>query len=338
MKIKRTELLEALKAVQPGTSSNETIQQSCSFVFDNDRIFTYNDEISVSTPFKLGITASVPAKEFQALINKLKGEDVTIESDGSELRIASGKSNAGLRMEEEIKLPLEELGMAEDWITLPADFDKAVKECLFSCGKDQTKYLLTHVHVKGDYAESSDGYRATRYTMEKVEKDTFETPLLIPAGAAKYVVTYRPCEYAFTDGWIHFRNDADEIFSCRWPEGETFPDLDTLFSISGESLTLPEELIGMMERGKVLAEGNRISVILEKNTLIIATENQSGWFEEEAPMVYKGKALEFDTYPEFLSSILKMKAKTEVSDKVLKFETDDLVHVVALLPPQKRGK
>ena len=337
MKIKRKELLDALKAVQPGTADKDTIQQSSSFVFDKDRVFTYNDEISVSVPFKLGITASVPAKEFQSLVNKLNKEEITIEIDGQELRISSGKSIAGLRIEDEIKLPLEELGAAENWIDLPADFDKAVKECLFSCGKDQTKFLLTHIHVKDDFVESSDGYRATRYSMKEVKKGTFDNPFLIPLAAAKHVVTYQPTEYAFTDGWIHFRNEADEVFSCRWPEGENFPDLDLFFDVKGETLSLPEELIGMMDRGSVLAEGNRLTIILEPGTLVIATENDAGWFEEEAKLDYKGRSLEFDTYPEFLSSILKMKAAAEVAEKVLKFETEQMIHVVALLPIRKRG-
>lgn len=338
MKLKRAELLAALKAVTPGLSAKDTIAQASSFVFDKGRVFSYNDEISVSAPFKSGFTGSVPAKEFSALINKLKAEEITLTVEKNELHVSSGKSQAGLRLEDEIKLPLEELGMPNSWTLLPKTFNAGVKACIFSAGKDQTKYVLTHIHVNGDVIESSDGYRATRFYMEEGCAGLFPEPLLIPAGAAKYVTDYQPTSYAITNGWIHFSNESGLVFSTRWPEGESFPDISAFVDAEGHTITLPAELSDMMDRGTVLAEGNRLTIILDKGTLVLATESDAGWFEEETKIEYKGEGLEFDTYPEFLSSILKMKAKVSVTPKLMKFETDDMVHVVALLPLQKKGK
>jgi DNA polymerase III sliding clamp (beta) subunit (PCNA family) len=338
MKLKRSELQAALKAVSPGVSAKDTIAQASSFVFDKDRVFSYNDEISVSAPFKSGFTGSVPAKEFSALINKLKGEEITLTVEKNELHVSSGKSQAGLRLEDEIKLPLEELGMPDSWTLLPKTFNEGIKTCLFSAGKDQTKYVLTHIHVNGAAIESSDGYRATRFYMEEGCAGLFPEPILIPSGAAKYVTDYKPTSYAVTNGWLHFSNPEGLVFSTRWPEGEQFPDISVFIDSEGDKITLPAELPDMMDRGAVLADGNRLTIILDKGALILATENDAGWFEEETKIDYKGDALEFDTYPEFLSSILKMKAEVSVTAKLMKFETDSMVHVVALLPLQKKGK
>lgn len=334
MKINRKELLKALQAVKPGVATNETIEQSASFVFNDNRVFSYNDEISVSVPLKLDLTGSVPAKEFLALINKMSAEEVTLTVNGNEIQVVGGKSKAGLRLESEIKLPLEEIGMPEGWNELPAKFCEGVQFCLFSAGKDQTKYILTHIHVSQDCVESSDGYRATRYYMH--EDQAFSTPLLIPTVAAKDVVAYTPHEYATTDGWLHFRNKDDMVFSCRCAD-ETYPNIDIFIEAKGESIQLPEGLDAIMDRGSVLSEGQRLTIILEDGgNLVLATENDAGWFEEETKVAYKGKPLEFDIYPEFLTKILKVKAEVTVSEKLMKFETDDFTHVVALLTTKKK--
>lgn len=339
MKIKRKSILDALRAVQPGVASKESIQQSASFVFDDGRVFSYNDEISVSVPLVTGLTGSVPAKEFQAFISKLKVEDIDIKSEGNELLIVAGKSQAGICMEDEIKLPLEELGMPEDWTELPKEFSNAVQACLFSTGKDQTKFMLTHVHVNGDCVESSDGYRATRYYMAEGSESCFPENLLIPLNAAKNIVSYGVNEYSITNGWLHFRNADDIVFSCRWPDGDTYPNIDHLIDAQGTPIQLPAGLLEVMDRAVVLADGERLTLFMEGNgSLIMSTEKDTGWFEEETDIDYKGNPLEFDMYPDFLSKILKIKATTTVNDKLMKFETNEFIHVVALLPPKKKGK
>ncbi|GAG03362.1 unnamed protein product, partial [marine sediment metagenome] len=46
----RKDLLEALDKVQPGVDMQEVIEQSSSIVFDDDHLYSYNDEISISAP------------------------------------------------------------------------------------------------------------------------------------------------------------------------------------------------------------------------------------------------------------------------------------------------
>lgn len=335
MKIKRTDLVTACKAVMSGVAVKELITQSSNFVFDQDRVFSFNDEIAVSHPIKVGFTGAVPAKEFLAFINKTKADEISLTVKDSELLIVGSKAKAGLRLEQDITLPIDDIGEPEDWTELPSPFNKAVGFCLFSASKDESKAILMNIHVKGQYAESCDNYRITRYDMGKASASAFPNELLIPAFAAKDIITHEPTEYAVTDGWLHFRNDDDVVFSCRTIV-DTYPDFEPYLVCEGEVLEFPQSISEIMDRADVLSDGERVSIILEEDFITVCTENQAGWFEESIEAKYKGKDAEFEIQPEFIKSILKHKGKAKINEKVLMFESDLFKHVVQLLTPKKK--
>lgn len=335
MKISRTELLTALDAVMPGIGTNDNIIQSSSFVFTKGRVFTFNDEIAVSHPVKLDIEGAVPAKAFRALINKVKTETVDLVIKKGELFLTSSKAQAGLRLEAEIKLPLEELGMPTDWIELPEKFSEALKFCLFSASKDQNKGALTCLHVFDKYVESCDNYRITRYDMGKGANKAFPDELLIPAFAAKDVYASDPVEYAVTDGWLHFRNEKDVTYSCRYMEVD-YPDFTPFLECEGESVVFPDTLPVILDRADVLGDGERVSLVLESGELVVCTENESGWFEESVDIKYDGEPAEFGIQPEFLKAIMKFKGEASISDKMLRFDSGNFVHVCQILAPKAK--
>lgn len=331
MKINRIELVQACKSVFAGVAVKELIAQSSSFVFKNDRIYSYNDEVAVSYPMGVGFEGAVPAKEFLSLITKVKAAEIALTVNKGELILVGSKAKAGLRLDENIILPLEDIGMPEEWIELPEIFNKAVSFCLFSASKDDSKAILQNIHIKGQFVESCDNYRLTRYNMG----DSLDDELLIPAEAAKDIVSHKPTEYAITEGWLHFRNDEDVTFSCRKFEAE-YPDFTPYLKCEGEEIVFPSTLPEIMDRADVLSDGARVSIILEKDLLIVCTENQAGWFEESVETKYAGTDAEFEIQPEFIKSILKHKGTATVGEKVLKFESDDFQHVVQLLVPKKK--
>jgi len=333
MKLNREKLVEACKAVMSGVVEKEIIPQSSNFIFQNDRIYSFNDEIAVSHPFEVGFEGAVPAKEFLAFISKVKSEQITLKLDKNELLLVGSKAKAGLRLEG-ISLTLGDIDTPNKWIELPAEFNNAISFCLFSACTDDSKPILQNIHVKGGYVESCDNYRITRYDMGRTASKSFQDELLIPAKAAKDIVSQKPIELGITDGWLHFRNDNGVTFSCRIVDAE-YPDFAQFLECTGEEFEFPTTLSEVLGRADVMSDGKKVTVILENDLMTISTENQSGWFEESIEIKYKGKDCEFEILPLFLKSIVKHKGKVVLSEQVLMFDNDNFKHIVKLLSKSK---
>jgi len=111
MEIKRTDLIDALAIVKPGLASKEFIEQSTSFAFVAGRVITYNDEISISQPIEgIDFEGAIKADELYQLLSKLKADVIDLSINDAEITIQCGKISAGMTLQEEIKLPLEEIG------------------------------------------------------------------------------------------------------------------------------------------------------------------------------------------------------------------------------------
>jgi len=204
MKVKRTEVLDALSRVEPGLAAKEIVEQSQSFVFVDGDVLTFNDEIAIAHPLDVGIQGAVKADEFYKLMSKLKEDELDITTDGGELRVKGQKKEAGIRMEAEITLPLKEIAPPKKWTQLPSKFCDALKFCIFSTSTDMTKPALTCLYVNDTSVVSCDNFRLTRYSMGDEAKGLFPAPFLLPAAAARQLLKYAPKKYAIVGGWIHF--------------------------------------------------------------------------------------------------------------------------------------
>ena len=196
--MKKQDLLKALETVKPGLATKEMIEQSTSFAFTNGRVTTYNDEISLSHPVPdLQIEGVVQAEELYQLLNRLKKDDVEISTKDNEIRITSGRTKAGLTLQEEITLPLEEIGETGKWKPLPEDFLHYVKLAMGACSRDMSRPVLTCVHVNEKIVEGSDSFRIMKCELEEeVPAKTF----LLPANSAAEVVKLKPVKIADGDG------------------------------------------------------------------------------------------------------------------------------------------
>jgi DNA polymerase III sliding clamp (beta) subunit (PCNA family) len=334
-KINRKDLLTVCKTVMSGVAIRELIPQSSCFVFKEGNVYTFNDEIAVNCPIEAGFEGAVPAKEFLAFINKVKAETISLSISNNELIMAGSKAKAGLRLEQTLTLSLADIGKPEEWIELPSPFNKAMGVCLFSASKDATKEILMNIHVNGQFIESSDNYRFSRYDMGKAAAKSFPDNLLIPASAAKEIIGHEPTEYAVTPGWLHFRNADNVTFSCRTVT-EDYPDFTPFLECEGDELEFPESLSEIMDRANILSDGERISIILEEDFLTVTTENQAGWFEESIETKYKGEDTEFEIQPDFMKALLQYKGVATIGDKMLMFKSSAFTHCVMLLTPKKK--
>lgn len=333
--MKRKELLEILDHVKHGLAANEVLEQSTCFVFSNGRVFSYNDEVMVSSPIPLDSSFVVPAKELLASLNKAKDEEVVIKITEEELILRCGRYKVGLRLEKELKLPIEEVPIPEKWSPLPEDFEEAVKYCLFSASKDASRPSLCCLHFNGNYVESCDNFRLTKY---EYGMDKELVPLLVPAHSICLFLGKGVKEYALTDGrWVHFRTGEEVVFSCRIMSVDEFPDIDHLFDVSAsEEIIFPDNTKEILERVKVLTEldltGRQyISVELSKGRLHFRGEGPSGWAEESTKVSAEGE-ITFTINPNFLFDILTkvQKASIDKDRTRLWFEGKNFIHILAL--------
>lgn len=329
----------------PALARKENVEQSTSIAFLPDGVATYNDEISAFHPFDAGIEGAVQGKELFALLNKIKDEEIELLIEGNQLIAYYGKkSQAGIKLEAEVHLPLNEMGMPENWEPLPTEACKAMEFCMFSTSSEKNKPLLQCIHMVDDIAEATDNFRIMRYFLP--EKEFFPFALLLHAAYVRVLLDYNPVEAALTDGWAHFRNADGTIFSCRVMNAADYPNLDRFLEAAdgGEKILLPKDLGASLDRAGVFS-GNkecgrdtneRIQVTLDKGELVVRGEGAGGWIEEVSDVEYKGAALAFDVNPAFLKDMLSKTDKVQIAKNLLKFSADEFVHVISTLAPKKK--
>ncbi len=328
MKINREYLQNTLSSVMAGTATKEVIEQTMHFIFSEGKVFTYNDEIAINCHLALDVKGAVPAKEFITLISKMKSEELDITMSTGEIKIKGGKAKAGLRLESEILIPIDDMDIPTKWRKMPADFEKAVRMCLPSVSKDQTKPVLTCISIDDVDMISSDNQRLTAYTMDS---GLFKEPVLIPADAAKALLTNKPIKCGLSKGWLHFKNKDDLVFSCRYLD-EVFPDVSRLITEEGITITFPKNLPEILDKANTVMEGVLVKITLKDNTITINSTGAVGWFEESAKTKYTEKAISFEIGSDHLAQMIKGDVDVLLTKNTLEFSTEDFIHVVLVHP------
>lgn len=339
MKIDKKELQSALEKVKPGLAGRELIEQSTSFAFMGDRVVTYNDEISISHPVAgLDVQGAVKARALYEFLNKIHREEIDIEWEEQQVVIKAGRAKAGLVFEQEVRLPVEELGEIGKWNKLPEDFVKALKFCYPCCTRDMSRPILTCVHIKGKTVNASDSYQIVRYELD--EKFPLKE-ILIPASSARELVKYNVKEIAGGESWIHFKTDQDTIFSTRVLVGD-FPETSKHLEFEGEEFTFPKNIDQILERAHIFSKkeldtGDFPLVMIEiKDKKITASaKNESGWFKETARVKYSGAPIAFSVGIAFLHDIFSRIQTCTICDQKIGFAGDNWKHVVALLAEEE---
>lgn len=330
MKINRKTLIKALDAVKPGLASREIIDQSTNFIFQDGRVFTFNDQIAVRHAIDLDLKGAVRAKEFHTLLNKTKQKEIELEVDKNQLLLHTKRSKAGIAMETEITIPIEEIGTPEDWTPLPKDFKAAMKLCYPAAGKDMSKPVLTNIFLNQDYALATDNDQISICRFDDVNFDN----ILLPADTIKILIRYSIIEYAITDNWLHFKTKDDSIFSCRMFEGE-FPDMIPFLEIDGDSLKFPAETEEILERAGIFSEAKfnqdgLVLVTIKNNWMNIKAEGDYGWIEEKTRIRHKEPAISFHISPVILKSILRNSHSVIINDHFMKIDGESNSYIVVL--------
>jgi hypothetical protein len=329
MKINREKFLFQLEAVQPGLAPREIIEQSSCFVFKAGELITFNDEISCRFKTTLQLEGAVSAAPLLAILRKLAEEDLEITVGEGELRLEGKQRSVGVRMEQEITLPVHVVESPKKWYPLADDFSEAVFIAGQCAGSDSSQFATTCIHLHSKWIEACDNFQLCRYTIATPIK----TPSLIRGTALRQIVNLGMDEFSETESWIHFRNPSGLVFSCR-RHLETYPDLEGFLAVQGEPTVLPKGLAEAVDKAEVFssenADRNQIQVDLRPGKMRVTGRSTAGWYQEVKKLKYNGAPLRFLIAPKLLVEITKRHTDCEIAKEHLKVDGGRFVYVTCL--------
>lgn len=332
MKINTKELQNALKIVKPGLAQRPLFEQATSFAFVAGHVVTYNDEVSISHPVEnLTLEGAVDAQGLYNLLDKINKDTIELELKKQEIRLTAARSQAGLHLETQVKLPLSSIGQRGEWQPLPKDFIRLAKFAVHACSSDNTRPVLTSVHLNGKHIEGSDNYRIARCVLSKklpIEEN------LVPARSMQKALQINPTAIAVSEGWVHFTNNQNTIINCRTVQDE-YPNVEPWLQTEGPMITLPSTTTQALQRAHTLVRqedplDELITVHIADRRLTIKSTSKVGWFTERINIRYNDDPIKFMINPYLLQSILNETLTFIYSENRLRWDGDGWVYVTAL--------
>ena len=335
IQIKKAVFLDALTKVKPGLANKEIMEQSVHFILDQDRIWTYNDQLAISHEIRTGITGAVRAVEFHALIQKIEGELIWFEQQQGQILIETESAQATINIEPDIKAKsITVPGInSKQWAELPKNFSTAVRACLFSVCKALDRPALNCLYVSESQVISSDRHRCTWHALDA----PVNSPFLLPFVAAKEIHQYNPYKVYPDKKWIHFVNRERTFFSCRTID-EPYPVEQVMgaFNTEGEQLPLPNTLNTAVEfAGTILVEDfaldKFVTLSVEPGLITCGGRSDLGQASQkiEYDNGYTGERIDVLVNPVFLNEIIDRLQTVIISDRLL-FEGEGFKHAIVL--------
>jgi hypothetical protein len=338
IRINRADFVRQLELVSPGLSNAEDVQQSSCFVFRNGMVLTYNDEVACRTKSLLPpeITGAVKAAPLMKLLQKLTEEEIDIEQRDAGIRIL-GRDAREIEMvsQGEITLGIGAVERPTTWRPIPPDFCEAVgiiHEC--AARQKDVNFVLTCVCIAPGWIEACDNLQMARY---KTKTGTAQ-PFLVKCNAIKHIASMGMGHISETAAWVHFKNPAGVILSCR-RYVEAYPDLAGQFTFTGTPATLPRGLVEAADKAGVFAEenqdNNRVRIQLRPGRLRVSATGVSGRYAEPKRLKYDGPPLSFMISPKILMEIVKRHLECEVDSTRLRVLAGPLTYCAFLYNPKQ---
>jgi hypothetical protein len=333
--VNREDFITLLETLTPGLTAQEVVEQSSCFVFKDERIITYNEEIACSQKSPVDFVGAVRAAPLLNYIRKLSEEEIDLEPSDGELIVNGKKRGAAVRMEKDILLPFDTVDYPKKWRDLPEEFGEAVSIVEGCAGKDATKFTSTCIHIHPKCLEACDNYQMIRYKM----KTGFPDAILVRRDSLKHIVALAMSKVGETENWVHFKNKSGLVFSCR-RSLEEYPDIGGFLKMKGEPLSLPKGLGEAADKAEVFsaedADNNLVIIELKQGKLRIRGEGASGRAWEIKKVAYDGPSLKFLIEPKLLMEITSKHTDCEISDQALKITGERFVYVTCLGNPDEQ--
>jgi len=329
VKVNRKQLYDKLQNLSHGLSTQNVIEQSECFVFSNGTIFTFNDEIFCSCE-SIGIEIEGACKSslLLNLLGKMSEEEIDIEVVENALVVKGNKKKAKIVLEQDIALKIQEISKPTKWKKLPKEFVDMVQLASNCVSRDESKYVLTCVHLSQSYIEAGNDYQLIRCYGDVGMED-----VLISGSSLSKICLVQPVEYSLTKDWMHFRTEGAIQISCRMSR-ETYPNIDQFLKVGGKKLKVPTELIEAVERTSLFASDQQkdddiIQVTVAENSMKLLGTNSGGNYAEMLSIKYEGNPVKFLVKPHLLKDMLKKSQRWVLSDK-LQIKTKEFVFCTSI--------
>lgn len=328
-RVNREELLQCLEAVQSGLSPREIIDQSSCVVFKDGEVLTYNDEVACRHKSPLKITGAIQANKFLEMLRKRPEDELDFNVREGMLVVDGKNRETELHMEKEILLPIGDVERPKTWNKLNSEFAEGIAIVQACAGNDESKMVLTCVHVAPKFVEACDNAQAARYKV----KTGFEKSTLLKQTALKSVVGLGMTEFAETPAWVHFRNPAGLIMSLR-RYTEDPKNLDPILAVAGEPITLPKGLVTSADLASIFsadnADDDQVTVVIRPGVVKLIGEGAAGRHTEKKKIKYDGPPLKFSIAPKMLMEIVTRHNECEIGPTALKVDGGKFVYVSCL--------
>jgi hypothetical protein len=281
------------------------------------------------TPLK--IEGAVPAKPLIAILHKLTEDKLDVSVLKSQLLIKAGNKRSGIRMDQEVLLPIEAVDTPKKWKPLPDNFSDAIAIVQPCAGSNESQFVMTCVHLTPKWVEACDNHQVSRF---KIRTDISDS-VLIRKESIKHIISLDMSEVSETKHWIHFRNADGLVLSCRhWVDDYPSKDISKVLKVDGDPLTLPKGLKEAAEKAEVFSSENtddsHLVVSLKKGKFKITGRGTSGWFTEVKESKYTGQSFQFTIPPKLLVKLVQQHNDCLVSEGRLKVKGGKFVYVTVL--------
>ena len=338
--VNRQEVLRTLEAVSPGLSTREIIEQSGCFVFANGLVRTYNDLVSCSAPSPFGklVNGAVQAQGLLELFRRLSEDDLIVSATDSEIQLAGKGRRAGVRLEAQVVLPVDQVEAPMKWNPIHDSFGDAVGLVHLCAGTDASMFSLTCVHVTPKWVEACDNYQMCRWRL----KTGFTQNTLIRRDSVRHATGLGASEVSEGRAWVHFRNSEGITLSCR-ATSEEYPDLSPFLKADGGKAVLPKGLAEAAEKAGVFSadavDEDNVLIDLRPGKLRIKGEGAIGWYEEVKRLFYDGPPLTFSIKPKLLIDIVtRHSSEASIGAKRLVVDGGPYTYSAVLRAPETKKK
>ncbi len=338
--------LYALNQVLPAVERKTVISQHDHFVFNKGNVSTYNGKIFFSHPVETDLNCSVVASDMLEIVKAIDSDTLELSLKDQTLTVKSSDVEATLSTEihkDSVVQAIASMNLDSiDWDSLnslPSDMLEGIRYCQFSVSKDANDIRnLHHIHIVDNIVESSDSYRCSEYIMDGSMEE-----LLLPASSAVILTKQDPDKYCVSDGWVHFIDPHDVIFSIRVGEGD-FPNIgkviESVQSDNAYKVDLPPSLKDTLTKFTNISDSDMdvykfVHLLIKDGKLSCSTNKETCKVKKTISFEDNKIDIEFFISPVFLSSIMEKTSVVRVNEEANSaiFSVSNFTHVVTL--PEK---
>jgi hypothetical protein len=308
------------------------------YVFTDGWVMTFNDEVACRKKVGISVTGAVQATSLLNILQKLDDPELKVrENDKGELEFAGQKKGFGVTKDAEIFLPIDRVEMPADdrWRSLPKEFTEAVGLVQHCVSTDESRFLLTCIHLHPEFIEACDNLQVMRVKITTGLKKS----VLVRGASLAHIVSLAMDEVSLTASWIHFRNQAGLIFSCR-RYSEDYPDLEKITLVKGHTITIPKGMVEASDRAAVFATDKSgdplVEVSLSSGAIRIRGEGLSGWYREAKSVNYEGPSMAFLIAPDLLKHISEKYQEAIIGQNKLKVSGGHWDYITVLGIPEEK--